>query len=119
MRPEPTLGKRIRRARERKRWTQQRLAAELSVGVRTVNDWENGRSQPKSSIGALEEVLGISLDDDRRDAGLSPAGRAILLDELGPERGAQAIAFIERNEAEPEDRPHATDPGGSRHRRHG
>jgi hypothetical protein len=28
-----------------------------------VNDWENDRTQPRSSIGAIEEVLGVSLAD--------------------------------------------------------
>ena len=32
--------------------------------MRAVNDWENNRTQPRSSIGALEEVLGVSLTDD-------------------------------------------------------
>jgi transcriptional regulator with XRE-family HTH domain len=58
-----SLGTLIRRARERKRWTQQQLADAVGKGVRTVNDWENGRTSPRSSIGALEDVLGISLSE--------------------------------------------------------
>jgi transcriptional regulator with XRE-family HTH domain len=60
------LGLRIRRARERKRWDQPRLAAELGVSVRSVSRWENG-TPPRSSIGALEDVLGVSLSDDGAD----------------------------------------------------
>ena len=67
MAAELALGTRIRRARERKRWTQQQLADALSVSVRTVNDWENDRTQPRSSIGALEHVLGVSLDESAPD----------------------------------------------------
>jgi transcriptional regulator with XRE-family HTH domain len=62
MATEPAIGTRIKRARERKRWSQQRLADELHVNRKTVDNWENGRTEPKSSIGALEEVLGVSLD---------------------------------------------------------
>ena len=62
------LGTRIRRARERKRWTQEQLAAELEVGPRSVGRWERGEAVPRSSIGALEQVLGVSLaDDDDQD----------------------------------------------------
>lgn len=59
---EPTLGTLIRRARERRRWSQQQLADQLAVSLRAVNDWENDRSRPRSSIGALEEVLGTQLE---------------------------------------------------------
>lgn len=62
MATEPAIGTRIRRARERKRWSQQRLADELHVNRKTVDNWENGRTEPRSSIGALEEVLGVRLD---------------------------------------------------------
>lgn len=56
------IGTSIKRARERKRWTQRQLAAALGVDRKTVDNWENGRTSPRSSIGALEEVLGLSLD---------------------------------------------------------
>ena len=62
MAAELALGTRIRRARERRRWTQQQLANALRVSVRTVNDWENDRTQPRNSLGALEDVLGTRLD---------------------------------------------------------
>ena len=58
------LGLRIRRARERKRWSQQELADALGVGSRSVGRWERGEAVPRSSIGALEEVLGVNLDTD-------------------------------------------------------
>lgn len=56
------IGTRIRRARERKRMRQQDLADALGVSRQTVDAWENNRAYPKSSIGALEEVLDVSLD---------------------------------------------------------
>lgn len=59
----PDLGTRIRRARERKRWTQQRLADELDVSVRAVGSWERDEVVPRI-IGALEQVLGVDLTSD-------------------------------------------------------
>lgn len=64
MATEPAIGTRIRRARERRRWSQQRLADELQVNRKTIDNWENGRTSPRSSIGALEEVLGVRLDGE-------------------------------------------------------
>lgn len=58
------IGTTIKRARERKRWSQRELAARLGVDRKTVDNWEHGRTRPASSIGALEEVLGISLGED-------------------------------------------------------
>ena len=52
------LATRIKRARERRRWTQQQLADRLAVDRKTIDNWENGRTTPRSSMGALEAVLG-------------------------------------------------------------
>lgn len=68
MATEPRLGTRIKRARERKRWTQHQLADALDVNVKTIDNWENDRTYPRSSIGALEDVLGIQFDDNESDA---------------------------------------------------
>lgn len=57
----PTLGMRIRRARERARLSQEGLAAAVGVSVRAVGDWENDRRLPRNRIGALEDVLGVDL----------------------------------------------------------
>lgn len=65
MATEPAIGTRIKRARERKRWTQKRLADAVGVSQKTVDNWEHGRTEPKSSIGALEDVLDIRLDGDQ------------------------------------------------------
>jgi len=56
------LGRRIRRARERKGWTQRQLAAEVGVGSRTVGGWERGETVPLNRMGRLEEVLGPGID---------------------------------------------------------
>src|SRR5262245_19718037 len=60
------LGRRIRRARETKRlhgepWTQEHLAGLLGVSVRSIGRWEREGTVPRSSIGALEQVLGADL----------------------------------------------------------
>ena len=53
-------GTAIRRARQRKGWTQDQLATALGVSLRAVNDWENDRTLPRN-LAQLEDVLGISL----------------------------------------------------------
>ena len=59
---DPQIGLKIRRARERRRWSQAELAARLNVSQKTVDNWENERTRPKSAIGAIEDLLG-PLDD--------------------------------------------------------
>jgi transcriptional regulator with XRE-family HTH domain len=71
----PTLGTRIRRARERKRLSQEELAAKVGASERAVNDWENDRRRPRNRLGALEEVLGVSLTGN-------PAGRPVISEDL-------------------------------------
>jgi len=85
------LGHRIRRARERRRWTQAQLAETLGVGVRSVGRWERGEVVPRSTIGALEQVLGIGLDGTDVDL----AEEAIR--DLGTDRGGPLeLADVER-----------------------
>lgn len=56
-----TLGDRIRTARQRARLTQQQLADRVGVGRRTIDNWENNRTQPQNLV-ALEEALGPLAD---------------------------------------------------------
>lgn len=97
MADEPAVGKRIRRARERLRWTQQQLADKLGVGVRTVNDWENDRSYPRNSIGALEHVLGITLDGEPEFEPIPPEHRRFIEQWLAsrPEDARRVIGLLE------------------------
>lgn len=107
MATEPAIGTKIKRARERKRWTQRHLAELIGVSQKTIDNWENGRTGPKSSIGALEEVLGVSLDGTpaaapeisralrtaiENEDGLTPQERQAVIDAvretLATERGA-------------------------------
>jgi DNA-binding XRE family transcriptional regulator len=57
----PSLGMKIRRARERQQWTQAQLAAAVGVSRDAIVKWEGDQRAPKNRIGALEEVLGIDL----------------------------------------------------------
>lgn len=63
MATDPHIGTRIKRARERKRWTQRQLAEALQVNIKTVDNWENGRTFPKNSVGAIEDVLEVRLNE--------------------------------------------------------
>lgn len=63
------LGARIRAARQRKRWSQQRLAEEVDVSPRTVGAWERGETFPRyaeGDIDLLEKALGVSLTGDEQ-----------------------------------------------------
>ena len=114
MATEPTLGTRIRRARERLRWTQQRLADALSVSVRTVNDWENDRTQPRSSIGALEDVLGVSLDSEegRQARAISGELRKLIAEHPADEEAKRfVIGVLEGTITRP---PPPSNPGHAR-----
>lgn len=81
---QPTLGARIRRARERARLSQEELAKAVGASPRAVGDWENNRRKPRNRIGALEEVLGVSLDDDSEpEPQIAPEDTEHLVDLIG------------------------------------
>lgn len=44
--------------------TQGELAAALGVSRSAVNSWENDRAVPQGSIGAIEELLDITIPED-------------------------------------------------------
>lgn len=99
MATEPAIGTRIKRARERKRWTQRHLAGLVGVSQKTIDNWENGRTEPRSSIGALEEVLGVRLSGEPEP---QPAIPKSLLreientDGLTPDERQAVIAAVKR-----------------------
>jgi transcriptional regulator with XRE-family HTH domain len=86
MATDPRLGTKIKRARERKRWTQQELADRIEVDRKTIDNWENGRTSPRSSIGALEDVLGVVLTAGEEPGEESAADVARRLERLLRER---------------------------------
>ncbi len=117
------IGMQIKRARERLRMTQAQLGKAIGVSQKTIDNWEHDRRYPRSSIGALEEVLGISLDGEPAAAGLVPEDEweaRVLADPDLPDRikrrlisdsraarAAYAAARQARRQAEDRSRPAA------------
>lgn len=104
-----SIGTRIRRARERKRWTQQQLADAIGVNIKSVDNWENGRTSPRNSIGALEEIFGISLDsplppDDEDEEIIAAEARAAKILAEAEAEAAEVVAGARRRQAERERR---------------
>lgn len=96
MTPTPALGSAIKRARERLRLSQKELAARIGVNVKTVDNWENGRTSPKSSLGALEDVLGNLQEREARANQTPPADE--LLDADADDDGLQGLVIRARRE---------------------
>jgi transcriptional regulator with XRE-family HTH domain len=64
MAADPHIGTRIKKRRQVLRMSQGDLAVKLGVSKSTVANWERGKHFPLRHLGAVEEVLGISLDDE-------------------------------------------------------
>lgn len=93
--PKP-IGKIIKRARERSRMSQEEAANRLGVSRSAVNAWENDRAYPRSSLGAIEALYGITLDDDTEPEPRIPSELEDIIRELyPPERAAQIQSAIE------------------------
>lgn len=118
MQPDPALGLVIRRARERRRMTQQQLADAAGVSLRTVSNWELGHHVPRNRTGVLEDILGISLGGEPQAPAIVPEyewERLLLLDETLPyaER-VQIIEVTRRARAEGAPAPVPRPAGGAR-----
>ena|SRR5215471_14468172 len=70
----PSLGTRIRRARERAKMSQEDLATAVDASVRAVGDWENDRTKPRNRLGAIEAALDVSLEEAPAEDDLSDFG---------------------------------------------
>jgi transcriptional regulator with XRE-family HTH domain len=90
------LGTSIRRARERKRWTQQQLADALGVNIKTVDNWENSRTSPRSSIGAIELALDVNLTSDQSVTPYVTPDEALIwsLDRFSPDERRALIRAL-------------------------
>lgn len=55
------LGQRLRDARERAGLTQQQVANEIGVSLRTVGNWERGETVPQNRLAKLEDLLSVQL----------------------------------------------------------
>lgn len=95
------LGDLIRRARERKGWSQTELATQLGVTRATVANYEDGSSEPGTyRIAALREHLGIKLESFERP----PAKRLTIAEPLSDYLVDEAMAAVEAEAAEPDRR---------------
>ena len=61
-------GQQLRRARERRGWTQEELAAQLGVTFRSVGNWERGEV-PANRQERIRQVLGGDLEEDPDQSG--------------------------------------------------
>lgn len=58
------VGAKLRQQRQQHDWTQAELAERLFVSVKTISNWENGRTVPDvETMLQLSKVYAISLDD--------------------------------------------------------
>ena len=61
--PRMGMGDRLRRERERRRWTQAELAERIGASVPSVQRWENGRAEPHADmLQALVALFGKPVD---------------------------------------------------------
>ena len=59
-----TFAERLRELRNRKDWSQTKLAAESGLTLRRIEDWEQGLSEPRwSDLRKLAQALGVTVSD--------------------------------------------------------
>jgi transcriptional regulator with XRE-family HTH domain len=89
------IGARIARRRHQLDWSQVELARRLGVSPSTVANWERGTAYPKKKWGKVEQVLGITLDDEPEPDIMPPGLRERVREILPPDRAAVVEAAIE------------------------
>lgn len=57
------IGRRIKRAREKKHWTQLEFALGANVSPSTIARWESGKLPPVRELIRVAELLGVDADD--------------------------------------------------------
>jgi len=85
------IGLKVRTARDRKSWTQEKLASEVGIAVESVSNLERGRHMVSldtllSVAGALEKPIRYFFDD---------AEREMKLDRFRSEAEAEARSLLE------------------------
>ena len=88
----------LKALRQAKRWTQEELAGQLGVALRTLQRWEGGKTQPSDMslrfLRDLEEKVGRRISEEEilrrifRELSLTLHGRSITW----PEEEVQALA---------------------------
>lgn len=86
-----TIGTRIARRRQALGMRQEDLARRLGVSRGAVANWESGKHFPARKQGAVEQALGISLDDDSREPDVWPPGLRDAIREAVPDRQRAAV----------------------------
>ena len=100
-------------------WTQERLAAEADVAVRTIRSLERGEARPQPTTrGKIERALGWRPGEFRRiereePPQVPPRLRQDIIDFLGERRAAAVLANMDR-EMRGEPPPGTSGPGGGR-----
>jgi XRE family transcriptional regulator, regulator of sulfur utilization len=63
-RPQPGLGKAVRKLREKREMTQEDLAEAAGITVRTLSQLETGNANPTwATVGDIARALGVSIAD--------------------------------------------------------
>lgn len=81
----PSIGLRIREARQRKGWTQDQLAQAVDVSRSAVAQWETGRAgQVTGNLTRIATVLDVGVEflthgDDKRSPMLATQGNELAL----------------------------------------
>lgn len=88
---DPTLGARIRAAREGERLTQAELGLKLGVSRETISNWETGETSPRSRLGEIMKLLKIDAETV-----VPPPEGGVLLDL--PEETLNGLSAAERDE---------------------
>lgn len=88
-------GAAIRRRRQALDLDQADLAERVGVHVNTVQKWESGIHYPGRKLGKLEQVLGISLDEEPEQDIMPPGLRERINEVLPPEAAARVAEAVE------------------------
>ena len=107
MATDPPIGTRIKKRRQILGMTQRDLAERLDVSPSTVANWETGKHFPLRYLGAVEHVLGISLDEEEDRPRFKPVSdnlRREIAEVLGDDIDAQryVIGVLEGTLSRPE-----------------
>jgi transcriptional regulator with XRE-family HTH domain len=97
----PSLGMRIRRARERAKLSQEELATIVGASVRAVSDWENDRHEPRNKLALLEDALNVNLDGTPEEPEEKPTPEELndlrdhIREVLPPDRAARWLTALD------------------------
>lgn len=95
MATEPLIGTTIKKRRQALGMNQEQFAERVGVHRSSVANWERGASFPLRHLGAVEEVLGISLTSGgQRQATIIPPDLVRRLERLTPDERAYVVGLL-------------------------